>query len=638
MLESMRNSAQSWLAKFILGGIAFSFALWGIGGYFNGSRIENVAEVDGKPIIDSQFAQAYDRQVNGYRQMLGKQFSRAMLKQFHVKDDTLQTLINRRIMLDEAERLGLVAPEAILIARIQSTPAFRSTSGFDTNRYHILTRNMGYASPRDFENEERLNLMVDALQQAIMRSATVTDSEIHARFDREYERRTLEAIVVDPDTLGKKITISDSDAHSYYTAHNDDFKSPLRIQLNAVVIDPKTLVDKQSVTDQEIATLYDERKAQYVIKEQRRASHILIKVADKASDAQVAIARKKIEAAKARLDKGESFTDVAKAVSDDNSADKGGDLGFFARGTMVPPFEKAAFALKKGETSAIVRSPFGFHIIKLTAIKPAHQQSLDEVKQQLRHDLQLTKAGEEAYQLSQHLDDALGQEEKLAAAASLANLPLEKIGPISRSELRSNPIFANSPELRKRAFAITQDDPIEVIELNDGRFVALALTQTIKPSVEPFDKVISQVRQALLTQRSDKKAKQLAEKILKASNSHTDIAHLAKQFNMPKFISKPVRSNGLGDQSEWLNSQVLAQAFKLPAGKWLNAPIATAKGYTVVRVASIEAADDSKFKEQRSALRKEMVKSKGAVRFARWMASVRNRHDIQTYPKVLERF
>ncbi len=638
MLESMRTSAQSWLAKLILGGIAFSFALWGIGGYFNGSRVETVAEVDGKPIVDSQFAHAYDRQVNAYRNMFGKQFSRDMLKQFHVKDDTLQTLINRKIMLDEAARLGLVAPEAVLVARIQGTPAFRSESGFDPNRYRILTRNMGYPTTRDFENEERLNLMVDALQQAIMRSATVTDAEIRARFNREYAKRSLEAIVVDPDTLRNEITISDEEARAYYKEHRDDFRSPRRVKLAVVVIDPKTMVDQQSVSDDEIAKRYDERKAQFFVKEQRRASHILIKVAKDASDAVVKAARKKIEAAKKRLDKGEAFAKVAKALSEDSSADKGGDLGFFSRGMMVPAFEKAAFALKKGEVSDIIRSPFGFHIIKLTAIRPAHQKTLQEVKEQLRHELQLTKAGDAAYQLSQDLDDALGQEGALPAAANLVNLPLQEIGPVSSREARDNKLLSSSPELLKRAFSITKDDPVEVEELEDGRFVAMALTESIPPSVEPYDKVADKVREALLDQRSDAKAKALADKILAAAADGADIDTLATRFGIPKQTTKPVRSNGLGDNAEWLNSEVLTQAFKLPEGGWVKQPISTAKGYAVVRVASIQPADDSKFAEKREALRKEMVKSKGAVRFARWMASVRNRHEIKTYPKLLERF
>jgi len=132
MLEIMRNQAQSWLAKLILGGIALSFGLWGIGDYFTGSRVAYVAEVDGKPISDQSFSQTYERQLNSYRAMLGQQFSKTLVEQLGVKDNTLQTMINRQLMLDEASRMGLVASDAALLAYVQNNPTFQQAGAFDT--------------------------------------------------------------------------------------------------------------------------------------------------------------------------------------------------------------------------------------------------------------------------------------------------------------------------------------------------------------------------------------------------------------------------------------------------------------------------------------------------------------------------
>ncbi|MDQ6950891.1 MAG: SurA N-terminal domain-containing protein [Mariprofundales bacterium] len=638
MLETMRNSAQSWLAKLILGGIAFSFALWGVGDYFSGSRVEYVANVDGHPITKAAFAQAYDRQVNAYRNMLGKQFSRALIKQFHVKNDTVQMLINRRIMLDEADRLGLVAPKAVLIAKVEGTPAFRSGGVFDANRYRALTRNMGYPTTRDFENEQRLNLMVDALQQSVMRSATVSDADVHDKFDREYEQRVIQAIVVDPSSLKRAISVSDADARSYYAAHKGEFESPLRVQLQAVVIDPTKMAKSVEVSAADLAASYQKRKAEFVQPEQRQASHILIKVAKNASAAMVAMARKKIDAAKARLDKGEAFAAVAKDVSEDSNADQGGDLGFFPRSAMVPAFDKAVFALKKGDVSGVVRTKFGFHLIKLTAIKPEHQQSLAEVKGALTHDLQRAKAGDEAYQLSQDLDDALGREASLTAAAKKVDLPVVEMVPMGRSEAIDNKLLASNPDLMKRAFSITKDDAVEVTELDGGSFVALAVVKRIPPQPEPFAKVAAAVHQTVLEQRAQERAKALAKKILQAGEGGAHLNALVQQFGQPKFISKPVRSNGLGDQASWLSGSVLAQAFDQQPGHWLPAPISTSSGLVVARVAKVIAAKDAKFSNQKAALRQSLMQSKGAVRFARWMASVRLRHEIKRFPKVLNQF
>jgi len=174
MLENMRNHAQSWLAKLILGGVALSFVLWGVGDYFMGSRVQTIAEVDGNPISDSAFYLAYERQVNNYRAALGKSFSKKAMESMGVKQITLQTLINRHLMLDEADSMGLVAPKSVLLSRVRSNPAFLSAGNFDPRRYEILTRNMGFRTPADYETNLRLDMMVDALQKAITNSATHT--------------------------------------------------------------------------------------------------------------------------------------------------------------------------------------------------------------------------------------------------------------------------------------------------------------------------------------------------------------------------------------------------------------------------------------------------------------------------------
>jgi len=201
MLENMRNHAQSWLAKLILGGVALSFVLWGVGDYFMGSRVQTIAKVDGNPISDSAFYQAYERQLNTYRAILGKQFSKKAMESIGLKQSTLQILINRHLMLDEAANMGLVAPKTVLLAHVRANPTFQSVGNFDPRRYEILTRNMGFRTPADYEANLRLDMMVNALQKAVMQSATVTDEEVRERFENEYEKRELAALIVRPSDI-----------------------------------------------------------------------------------------------------------------------------------------------------------------------------------------------------------------------------------------------------------------------------------------------------------------------------------------------------------------------------------------------------------------------------------------------------
>jgi len=636
MLESMRNQAQSWLAKLILGGIALSFVLWGIGDYFLGSRIEPVAEIDGKPIGETEFYQAYERQLNSYRAMLGAQFNKDMIAQLGIKDTTLQTLINRRLMLEIAEDLGLTAPESVVVASVRANPNFQSASGFDPQRYRILTRNMGFASPQDYENELRLNIMVDALQRAIIDSARVSDREVRERFEHEYQKRELAAIIVDPDSLADKVQIGDSDARAWYESHKEQYRSPLRVELNLVDIDPEQLAKDLSVDEAEIQAAYEERKASFIVPEERRAEHILVRVAKDAPEKERAAARSRIEKALARIRAGEEFARVAKEVSDDVTADKGGDLGWFRQGVMVPEFDRAVFAMNKGDVSDIVETQFGFHLIHLTDIRPERARPLEEVRDELERELLMNQAREEAYRLSQDLDDALGMEDSLSAAAESLNMKVRHLGPVSQDEALADPLLADA-QLRARAFSTLPGQPVEIEETANGHFVALEVVRRVEPDVLPFAKVAARALEDARRDAALKAARELAEEIRTHAGS-ASMDELVRKYGQAKYLSKPVRSNGSGDSSSWLTSEVLSRAFVAAEGQWLDGSFEVPQGIAVVRVEKVIRADDAEFAKQKDAIREEVRKSKGAVRFARWMASVRDQHEIVTHPKTLDRF
>jgi len=535
MLESMRNQAQSWIAKLILGGIALSFALWGVGDYFMGSQVQTVAEIDGKPIVDAEFYQAYERQLNNYRMLLGTRFSKEMVEQFGLKQETIQTLINRKLMLEEAQRIGLTAPAAALTAAVQANPAFQSANGFDANRYKIITRNMGFRSTRDYEDEQRLNLMVDALQKAVIGSARVTDEDIRDQFNREFEKRVLSAIIVDPASMLKEIEVNEADARDYYEANLNNYQSPLMVKLNAVEISPETLAVDTVVDSADVESAYQERLAQFT---------------DKESD-------------------------------------------------KVSP--------------------------------------LKEVYETLAADLRKEKAAEEAYKLSLDLDDALGMEASLASAAASVNLPVIEIAPISIDKTLGNDLLGSDRALVKTAFSTLPGEAINIQDLDDGRFVAIEVLERIEPTNLSFADAAKQVYADARSAAARAKAKELAKEIVAKAESES-LDKLAQNYGQPKYISKPVRSIGLGDESTWLTPTMLDRAFKVAEGTTISEPVEVAKGFAVVQVKEVLTPAESEFNEQKESMRLEVEKSKGAVRFARWMASVRDDHEIVVHNKVLERF
>lgn len=531
MLEIMRNQAQSWLAKLILGGIALSFGLWGIGDYFTGSRVAYVAEIDGKPISDLSFSQTYDRQLNSYRAMLGKQFSKTLVEQLGVKDNTLQTMINRQLMLDEAARMGLVASDAALLAYVQNNPTFQQAGTFDPQRYHAFTRNMGFSTTRDYEDDTRVNLMIDALQKAIIDSAQVNDAEVRAQFEREFAQRTIAAVIIEPKNIIKDVKIDAASAKAWYDSHTQDYRSNLQVKISAVEIDPAKLAKDIRIDEADIASAYEARKASLMI----------------------------------------------NGVS----------------------------------------------------------QSLSDVHDELQKTLTLEKARDEAYELSQDLDNALGMEDSLQAAANSLNLTVYKTDAIDASSALADTLLGSDQTLIKQAFTAIPGDNIDIIELDDGRFVAIESLQRIEPAALAFKDVTTRVYADARNAAAADKTREIAKTLL-AKSSHITPDAMAQNGGYAKFLSKPVRRSGLGDKATWLTPAIINAAFNTGVKQWAGKAVQTSRGLALVYVTNAIAGNDKTFIEQKAAISLKAVKAKGAVRFARWISTVRDRHDIVTHSAVLE--
>jgi len=533
MLELMRNQAQSWIAKVILGGIALSFGLWGVGDYFMGSHVAYVAEVDGKPITDGEFAQTYDRNLNTYRAMLGKQFSKTLAEQLGLKNDTLQTMVNRKLMLDEAAQMGLVASDAALLSYVQNNPAFQEAGVFDPQRYRVLTRNMGFSTTRDYEADARVEMMIDSLQKSIVDSAHVNDAEIRAKFEREFEQRTIAAIMVDSQAIIKDIKVDEATAKAWYDAHKQNYQSMLKVKVKAVVIDPKALAKDLVISEAALATAYDERKSNWTV----------------------------------------------------------------------------------GDTT-----------------KP-----LSEVHDELMNQLRTEKSRDEAYQLSQDLDNALGMEDSLQAAAQSVGLSVYETAEVDAKTALADTLLGSDQALLKHAFTSLPNETISILELADGRFVALETVQRTDPVVLSFQDAAASVYNDARIEEAQKKTESIAQNLVaNASNKTPD--GIAQDTGYGKFLSKPVRKNGIGDDATWITPSILQAAFQTPVGQWSNKPIETSRGLALIYVQALKKGDNATFDKQKDAIALEASKAKGAVRFARWMATVRDRHDIVVHEPVLAQF
>lgn len=351
MLAGMRNTVQQGLTTVIFGAIIVVFALnFGPGSASQCSgKVPVAAQVGSRVIPEADFVKAYSRRF----QMIATQspgFNVEAAKAQGLKKMVLDEMIGNEILAQEAERRGLAVGPEELKAYILKQPYFQTDGKFDKDLYMRITR-ANFLSATKYEELVTRELLITKMHALLQDLTQVSPVDIKEQWASQNDRANIEFVRFDPAFYRKGVQVTDE----------------------AVA---KLAADEP----QAVEAYYKEHAARYNEPRKVRARHILIKVTDSAPEADVAKAKERIEAAKARLDKGEDFAALAKEFSEDGSAQNGGDLGLQGPGVWVKPFEDEANRLKPGEVGNIIRSAFGFHIIKVEEVKEKVTRSLDEVK------------------------------------------------------------------------------------------------------------------------------------------------------------------------------------------------------------------------------------------------------------------
>ena len=382
MLDGIRANAQSWGVKLAFGIIIVVFVFWGIGSYTGPKGL--VASVNGKNITEVEFQRAYAMMEDNVRRSIPN-ITPEMMESFQLEQRVLQSLMQEKLIEDEAERAGLTISPYELRVVLEQLPYFQKDGKFDAEVYKdVLSKN--HLTPRQFETDQAKSMLPAMLQRLVTAGAYVDPSAVKAIFDYAAERRRVDYILFPASAHMDKAAPSEEDVAKTYEAQSASFTVPPSVNVEYVRLDPAVMGDPSSITEEELRAAYDERLSSYIEEEKIHARHILIRVPANAPESEVKKAEEEIKALEARIRGGEDFAEVAKS-GQDGTASQGGDLGWFTAGQMVPEFSKAAFALKDGEVSAPVRTQFGFHLIKKEGHQDAVTHSFEEVKDSLRTEL-----------------------------------------------------------------------------------------------------------------------------------------------------------------------------------------------------------------------------------------------------------
>lgn len=416
MIINLRKFAESWAARVLLGIIVLTFVISFGYGTFTASK-EVVAKVGSHEILATQFNRAYQEQLDTLRQRFPDNAD-VLAQQLNLRERVLEELINRRLLLDAARDMGFRVSEQELRDAIAALPGFQVGGKFDFETYQAILRQNGL-TPEAFEERKREDLLVQKAQRALVAGVIVSPAEVAQRYRIEAEAVEVEYVYVDPSRFGKAVKVDPEAVQAYYEKNRQDFLQQPQYMLRYFVLTLGQMEKDAEVQPRMVERYYERHlETEFTTPKRVRASQILKRLPSTATDADVAARRKELETVLAAARSGQDFAALARKHSDDKAA-KDGDLGWFRKEEMPAEVAEAAFALKAGEVSGIVRSPFGLHILKVTAIEPEVKKPLDAVRKQIEDKLRAERAERKLDLEAERLPARIAKESLEAVAGEL---------------------------------------------------------------------------------------------------------------------------------------------------------------------------------------------------------------------------
>lgn len=531
MLQVFRRHSYSWGTRvllLLLGGVfALFFGSWGAASYF--TRVRPAAQVGcytyfqifTMPGCQSIMPEQVDSTAVDLRRELqnvyGEQ-SPQMLQSINLRQMALEQLIDQSLINREAQRLGLQVSDDELAHAIGSQSAFQVDGRFNLQKYaEVLQQND--LEPSTFERKTREQILTDTMRQMIVQAVQVSQNEVRSEFNRFGEKLSLAYIEFAYSDFSGQVNPIRQQLIKYYDDNRDQFREPEQIKMEFIRYDPLVLGANQTPSPEDIEANYERNlNTQFTHPEQVRARHILIAIAPEASPAQHAVAKAKAEEVLQQVKSGGDFAKLAQQYSDDpGTKDRGGELGYFAKGEMVKPFEDAAFRLTPGQLT-LVQSQYGYHVLQLEEIKKASQDTLEQAKAKIIAAIKQKMGSDLARQ---------DVEQDLAAALEGRNLKqlAQKRGLVAVqtqyvSDQQTVKGVESDPKLLTEVFKFDKGD---VRAITDTSVPFLVRLLDRKPSeIPPFTNVEDKVRAAFVRQKAELLAAAAAQAVMRQIKGAAD--------------------------------------------------------------------------------------------------------------------
>ena len=626
MFDTIRNNSKILMGLLVLL-IIPSFVLFGVDGYSKmNDRGAVVAKVGDLEITQQEWDAMHQQEVDRIRASTPN-LDAKLLGSEEARYASLERMVNDRLIAVAAEKQLLVTSNQRLANYLQQDPSIASLRGpdgkLDMERYRQLAASQGM-TPEMFEARVRRDLSNQQVLSSLQASAVASQRQTDTALQAYLQRREIQIQRFEPAAFAAKVQVTDADLEKFYQAQSERFRSPESADVEYLVLDAAALAKTIQLPEQDVKTYYEQNLQRLSGQEQRRARHILINAAKDAPAADREKARAKAEALLADVRKDpKAFADLARKNSDDpGSAANGGDLDFFAKGAMVKSFEDAAFALKKGDISAVVETEFGFHIIQLTDIKAPAAPSFDSMRPQLEADLREQQAKRQFAELAETFSNSVyEQADTFKPVAEKLKLTIQQAQGLGRAPTPATAGVIANPKILEALFSeesISKRRNTAAIELGNNTLVSARIVNYRAAAVRPFADVKESVRTQFMLEQAQALAKAEGQARLNAWKAQPAQAQVGNAVVVS-------RDQTQGQPQAVVDAALRADPSAMPA---LVGVDLGAQGYAVVRVNKLVPREEPNAQQQAQS-REQFARLLGNAEAGAYLAHLRSQFKVE---------
>jgi len=624
MLNILRKHARHWIIGLIVFAIGVVFVLsYGFGGLHSGP-LQEVAVVNGQPILITAYARQLNEMIRQYQEMSRSELTPEMIKAMRLKEMARDRLLAEALLLQAAERQGLTVSDAELRERIQSYPFFQRDGKFDENLYFILlARNQ--LSSAEFEEQERRALQLRKITEEVTSLAKISDAQIREVYNLAKEAVQVSYLAVTPDRFMASQHPGEAELSRYYQDNQEKFRVPARARVSYLVFRTRDFQERVTISDAAVEDFIKEHPAEFLRPKVVRVRQIVLAIPPKADAGARQRLEKQAQELLGKLKAGEDFARLAQTYSQDPaSRDRGGDLAEVQRGQHPPQWDLVAFGLKPGEVDR-ADTPQAIYLLQMEEVKET--EKIPEAGTRLRQRLKQEKAETLAQEAAKEARAVLSQDTAAEVAkkygGSLKETPL-----ISQKD--QVPGLGPAPAFNQAALQLKPGEVSRVVELPDG-FAVMKFLEYQAENLPPFLQIKDQVVQQVKKQGAMKDAEQEATRLLARLRKGEPLAQVAVAAGLP------VKESGFFTRFEGFEGQRQAEALTGAAfllsreHPYPDRPLAWKESYYLLAFKERRPADQAELQKNWEKLKTQLLEDKKQMILVSWLEAERRRAEIKEY-------